>query len=226
MQKCRAPVPPGARSSGSSGRRAGLVPFLGRAAGGCFELLPGPSRCDGEFRTAPFSPNGLVASLIALATVVERMQPFQSVTLRKYEIGSYEEMCAAAPLGGAGALQHRPRRVRQARPRPPGDGLGGLGGNERRVSFGELQELRTASRICWRRWGSSAATAWPPCFRRSRDGGRLPRHLQARCDPALDVRALRRRRHPAPAERLGRARWSRTPRTATASPRGWSSGCS
>ena len=79
-------------------------------------------------------------------------------------------------------------------------------GNERRVSFGELQELsnRFANVLEARRGrarrprGHAAAVA-------ARDGGGLPRHLQARRDPALDVGALRRRGHRAPPARLGRA---------------------
>ena len=31
----------------------------------------------------------------ALATVVHSVRPFHSVSLRKYELGTYEEMCAA-----------------------------------------------------------------------------------------------------------------------------------
>jgi acetyl-CoA synthetase len=69
------------------------------------------------------------------------VQPFQSVSLRKYEVGSYEEMCAA----------HRwevPERYNIARDvcdKHDPDRLAMVWedweGNERRVSFGELQEL-------------------------------------------------------------------------------------
>ena len=69
------------------------------------------------------------------------MQPFQSVSLRKYEVGSYEEMRAA----------HRwevPERYNIARDvcdKHDPDRLAMVWedweGNERRVSFGELQEL-------------------------------------------------------------------------------------
>ena len=69
------------------------------------------------------------------------MQPFQSVSLRKYEVGGYEEMCAA----------HRwevPERYNIARDvcdKHDPDRLAMVWedweGNERRVSFGELQEL-------------------------------------------------------------------------------------
>ena len=79
-------------------------------------------------------------------------------------------------------------------------------GNERRVSFGELQELSNRFANVLEALGvererprrHAAAVA-------ARDGGRLPRHLQARRDPALDVGAVRRRGHRAPAARLGRA---------------------
>ena len=64
------------------------------------------------------------------------------MSFRKYELGSYEEMCARAPLGGARALQHRARRVRQARRRTGSRWSGRTGrAHERRVSFGELQDL-------------------------------------------------------------------------------------
>ena len=63
---------------------------------------------------------------IVVATVADRVQPFQSVSLRKYELGSYDEMCAA----------HRwevPERYNIARDvcdkhdrGPARDGLGGL----------------------------------------------------------------------------------------------------
>jgi acetyl-CoA synthetase len=69
------------------------------------------------------------------------MQPFHSVSLRKYEIGRYEEMCAA----------HRwevPERYNIARdvcdkhdPDRPAMVWEDWEGTERRVSFGELQEL-------------------------------------------------------------------------------------
>ena len=103
--------PPRARSCGSSARRPDARPPWWSAR----QLPRAPrrsaSRRDGECRIAP-----LPASFrIVVATVVDRMQPFHSVSLRKYELGSYEEMCAAHTLGRAGALQHRPRRVRQAR---------------------------------------------------------------------------------------------------------------
>ena len=78
-------------------------------------------------------------------------------------------------------------------------------GHERRVSFGELQRAleplrqpaRGGRRGARRPRGHAAALA-------ARDGRRVHRHLQARRDPALAVGALRGRRHPAPAERLGR----------------------
>ena len=107
-------------------------------------------------------------------------------------------------LGRAGALQHRPRRLRQARPR---DRLAMVWedwqGNERRVNFGELQDLsnrfanvleamawsaRTASPRCCRRCPRSRPASWPPT---------------RRGDPALDVGAVRRRLDRVPPQRLG-----------------------
>jgi acetyl-CoA synthetase len=69
------------------------------------------------------------------------MQPFHSVSLRKYEIGSYEEMRAAhsweVPERYNIALdvcdKHDPERLAMV--------WEDWQGNERRVSFGELQEL-------------------------------------------------------------------------------------
>ena len=78
---------------------------------------------------------------MAVATVAHHLRRFQSVTLRKYELGGYEEMCAA----------HRwevPERYNIARDvcdKHEPDRLAMVWedwrGNERRVSFGELQEL-------------------------------------------------------------------------------------
>ena len=120
-----------------------------------------------------------------------------------------------AQLGRAGALQHRPRRLRQARARAARDGLGGLArrgapGQLRRAA-GPLQPLRQRARgdrRGARRPGRDAAAV------AAGDRRGLPRHLQARRDPALAVRALRRRRHPAPAGRLagqGRGHGCREP---------------
>jgi acetyl-CoA synthetase len=69
------------------------------------------------------------------------MQPFQSVSLRKYEIGSYEEMCAAhrweVPerynIADDVCDKHDPERLAMV--------WEDWQGNERRVSFGELREL-------------------------------------------------------------------------------------
>src|SRR5215213_10578862 len=83
----------------------------------------------------------LRARLIAVATVAQPMRPFHSVSLRKYEIGSYEDMCDA----------HRwevPERYNIARDvcdKHEPDRLAMVWedweGNERRVTFGELREL-------------------------------------------------------------------------------------
>ena len=110
-----------------------------------------------------------------------------------------------ALVGGAGALQHRPGRVRQAPARQARDGVGGLPRQRAprglRRAAGHVQPLRGRAGGQRHRargpGGHAAAVA-------ARDGRRVPRHLQARRDPALDVGALRRRRHPAPAARLRR----------------------
>ena len=75
------------------------------------------------------------------------------------------------------------------------------------MSFGELQDLSNkfanvlAAHGVER--GDRVATLLPSL---PETAAVVPRHLQARRDPALDVGALRRRGHPAPAARLGRAR--------------------
>ncbi len=110
-----------------------------------------------------------------------------------------------AQLGGAGALQHRPRRLRQARARPPRDGLGGLAGQrapgQLRGAPGPVQPLRQRAGGDRRGARRPRRDAAPVA---ARDRGGLPRHLQARRDPAVDVGALRRRGHPASPARLGR----------------------
>ena len=79
-------------------------------------------------------------------------------------------------------------------------------GNERRVTFGELQELSNRFANVLEALGvereDRVATLLPVA---AGDRRGLPRHLQARRDPAVDVGALRRRGHPAPPARLGRA---------------------
>ncbi len=120
---------------------------------------------------------------------------------RRYEVGSYEEMRARHSWDV-------PERYNIARDvcdkhdaRPAGDGLGGLAGHraacELRRAAGPVEPLRQRARGARRRArrprGDAAAVA-------AGDRRRLPRHLQARRDPALDVGALRRRRHPAPAD--------------------------
>ena len=146
------------------------------------------------------------------------------MSYRKYRLGSYRDMCDQHRWEVPGALQHRRRRVRQAPPRPPGDDLGGLAWQRARgEASASSRTSRPSSRTCSRHTGSSAATAWPRCSRRC---PRRPRCSSAPTrrggDPALDVRALRRRGHRAPAARLRRqgAR-HRLRRTATGSPTGW-----
>ena len=108
-------------------------------------------------------------------------------------------------------------------------------GNERRVSFGELQELsnRFANVLeahrCGARGPGRDAAAVAAGDRRG-----LHRHLQARSDPALDVGALRRRGDRAPAARLGREGRRHRRREPRPHPRGpgrdacscWAASCS
>src|SRR5215213_729018 len=118
----------------------------------------------------------LSARLIALATVAQRMRPFHSVSLRKYQVGSYEEMRAT----------HRwdvPERYNIARDvcdKHTRDRLAMVWedwqGNERRVTFGELRSSPTGSPTCSTRSVSSAATRGHPVALAARDGGGLPGH--------------------------------------------------
>ena len=91
-------------------------------------------------------------------------------------------------------------------------------GTVREVRWGELQEsvqpLRQRAARARRRAGRPRRDA---AAADARDGRRVLRHLQVRGDPALDVGALRRRRHPPPRERLagegaGHQRGQRGPR--------------
>ena len=78
---------------------------------------------------------------MAIATVAHHLRRFQSVTLRKYELGGYDEMCAAhrwdVPerynIASDVCDKHEPDRLAMV--------WEDWRGNERRVSFGELQEL-------------------------------------------------------------------------------------
>ena len=83
---------------------------------------------------------------------------------------SYEEACAAAPLGGARALQHRRGRLRPASAREARDDPRALRGRRcARCSWGELQDL--ANQVRERARGArraSAATASRCCCRRRR----------------------------------------------------------
>ena len=108
-------------------------------------------------------------------------------------------------VGRARALQHRRGRVRQARPRPSGDGLGGLPGQRApghlRRAAGPLEQVR-------QRPGGRGSRARGPgghaAALAARDRRGVHRHLQERGDPAVDVRPLRRRGHRAPPARLRR----------------------
>ena len=122
---------------------------------------------------------------------------------RKYELGSYEEMCAAHSW----EVPERYNIARDVCDKHDRDRLAMVWedwrGEERRVSFGELQDLsnRFANALRGDRRGArgprrdAAAVA-------AGDRRRLPRHLQARRDPAVAVGAVRRRGHRAPAARL------------------------
>ena len=72
-----------------------------------------------------------------------------------------------------------------------------------RCEWGELQEhaqpLRQRAARARRRAGRPRGDA---AAADARDGRRVLRHLEARGDPAVDVGALRRRRHPPPRQRL------------------------
>ena len=76
-------------------------------------------------------------------------------------------------------------------------------GATRELNWGELQDLSNQAA----NWlaehgvtrGDRVAVVLPPT---PGDRGRLLRHLEARGDPAVDVGALRRRRHPPPPDRL------------------------
>ena len=110
-----------------------------------------------------------------------------------------------ASLGGARALQHRARRLRQARPRPAGDGVGGLAGQRAagvvRRAPGPLvqvgQRAGGPGRGARRPRGDPAALA-------ARDRRGVHRHLQVGRHPALPLGALRGRRHPPSPRGLGR----------------------
>ena len=122
---------------------------------------------------------------------------------RKYEVGPYEEMRAQHSwdvperynIAHDVCDKHERERLAMV--------WEDWRGTERRVSFGELQDLSSrfanvleANGVGARRSCRDAAAV------AARDRGGLHRHLQARRDPALAVGALRRRRHPASPQRL------------------------
>ena len=116
---------------------------------------------------------------------------------------SYEEAVAAHEWQVPEKLQHRRRCLRQARRRQAGDGPRGSRRQRPRGEVGRapgaLQPLRqraARARRRARRPRRDAAAA------DAGDGRRVLRHLQVGRDPALDVGALRRRRHQAPRHRL------------------------
>src|SRR5215210_1351736 len=131
--------------------RVGLVALLARASRRGLELLAvGPTTTPANsvqlHGDAPWSiamdrtPAGgrLSARLIALATVTQRVRPFHSCELPQIRDRQLRGDVRGAFLGGAGALQHRAGRLRQARAGPPRDGVGGLGGER------TARELRRA----------------------------------------------------------------------------------
>ena len=121
----------------------------------------------------------------------------------------YEELRARAPLGGAGALQHRRGRVRQAsRAGRAGDGPGALRRRGARAALGRAAGPRQPGGArCSRRSASSAATASRSCCRRRRRRRRSSsRTWKLGAILLVDVGALRRRGHRAPAARLRAAR--------------------
>ena len=132
-----------------------------------------------------------------------------------------------APLGGAGALQHRPRRVRQARRRSARDGLGGLAGHgaagQLRRAEGVVESLRQRTQAHGVEREDRVATLLPslPETAAAFIGTySAARHL------AVALRSLRGRRHPAsPDATQERRSWSRTRPTGTGSPAAWPRPC-
>ena len=110
-----------------------------------------------------------------------------------------------APLGGARAVQHRRRRLRQARARQAGDDPRGLRGHGPRGALGRaaggVEPLRARAARARRGQGRSRGDA-PPTD--AGDGCGVLRHVQVRRDPVVDVDPLRRRGDPAPRLGLGR----------------------
>ena len=127
------------------------------------------------------------------------------------------------PLGGAAAVQHRRRRLRQASARQAGDDLGELRRLDAGARLGRAAGPREPGGAHAR---GARRRAGRPRRRRAaadtRDGRDLLRRLEARRDPALDVGAVRRRRDRAPALRLAaRGCSSPTPQNAPRFDRPW-----
>ena len=101
------------------------------------------------------------------------------------------------------ALQHRPGRVRQAPGRQAGDDPRALRRHGPRGALGRaagaLEPLRQRAA---RARGAEGRPRGDAAAADARDRRGVLRHLEVRGDPALDVGALRRRRHPPPRERL------------------------
>ena len=103
----------------------------------------------------------------------------------------------------AGALQHRPGRLRQAPARQAGDDLGALRRRAARPHVGRAAgPVQPGRELAGRPWRRPRGPRRGGASTDARDGCDLLRHVEARRDPPVDVGALRRRRHPPPADRL------------------------
>ena len=106
-------------------------------------------------------------------------------------------------MEGAGALQHRRRRLRPASAREAGDGLGASRRGEPRARLGRAAGPREPGRTSVARArGEQGRPGRGRAAADARDGSDLLRHLEAGRAAALDVGPLRRRRDPPPARGL------------------------
>ena len=119
------------------------------------------------------------------------------------EYSTYEEAVAAHEWQVPERYNIAAGRVRQAPGRQAGDDPRGRRGQRPRGQVGRaagaLQPLRQRAEGARRRAGRPRRDA---AAADARDRRRVLRHLQVGRDPALDVRALRRRRHPPPRQGL------------------------
>ena len=180
--------PPGrARSIPRTARLASVLAVRTLAAAGCaVRALSAVRQTRGGGRLS-FSgrskTRGGAVSTTSITSYEEAVASHEWRVPERYNI-------AAGRLRQAPGRQARddPRALRRHRSR------GELG----RVA-GALQPLRQRAARAWRRAGRPGGDA---AAADARDRGRVLRHLQVRRDPALDVGALRRRRHPPPRQRL------------------------